>query len=113
MLNQQLVGNWLLPETVLRQDSYVSADSWVPTNQFLLTAEFRRAYKYAMITRENCAKAAIKYMNETPYREHAVLRLIGEAFMAGADWMAEQKQKEDETKIDIILREMRTLKNYL
>ena len=71
-------------------------------------------HKYpCMITRENCAKAAIKYMNETPFREHAVLRLIGEAFMAGCDWMAEQKQKEDEAKIDIILKEMRTLKNYL
>ena len=66
-----------------------------------------------MITRENCAKAAIKYMNETPYREHAVLRLIGEAFMAGCDWMAEQKGKEDEVKLDRILSEMRTIKNCL
>ena len=66
-----------------------------------------------MITRENCAKAAIKYMNETPFREYAILNLIGQAFMSGADWMAEQKGKEDEAKLDRILSEMRTIKNCL
>ena len=66
-----------------------------------------------MVTRQQCAKAAIAYMNETPYREYAILNLIGQAFMSGADWMAEQKVKEDEVKLDRILSEMRTIKNCL
>ena len=65
-----------------------------------------------MITRENCAKAAIRYMNEMPYREYAILNLIGQAFISGADWMAEQKGKEDEAKLDRILSEVRTIKSY-
>jgi len=66
-----------------------------------------------MITHEMCAKAAVKYLCELPYREHEILRLIGEGFMHGCFWMAEQKAKEDEVKLDRILREIKNLKNYL
>ncbi len=73
----------------------------------------RRMVNTPMVTRQQCAKAAIAYMNETPFREYAVLRLIGQAFMSGAFWMQEQKQKEDEAKLDSILREIKSMKGLL
>lgn len=63
-----------------------------------------------MVTREKCAKAAIRYMRESPYREYVILRLLGQAFMEGCMWMKEQKEKEDEVKLDQILLQLKQIK---
>ena len=56
-----------------------------------------------MITHEMCAKAALEYLKNSTFQDYEILRILGRAFMSGCLWMAEQKQKEDEVKIDRIL----------
>ena len=63
-----------------------------------------------MVTREKCAKAAIRYLRELPYREYVILKLLGQAFMEGCMWMREQKEKEDEAKLDQILLQLKKTK---
>jgi hypothetical protein len=60
-----------------------------------------------MITHEMCAKAALEYLKNSTFQDYEILRILGRAFMSGCLWMAEQKQKEDEVKIDRILLQLK------
>lgn len=60
-----------------------------------------------MITQEMCAKAALEYLKNSTFQDYEILRILGRAFMSGCLWMAEQKQKEDEAKLDRILRQLK------
>lgn len=54
-----------------------------------------------------CAKAALEYLKNSTFQDYEILRILGRAFMSGCLWMAEQKQKEDEVKIDRILLQLK------
>ena len=60
-----------------------------------------------MITQEMCAKAALQYLKNSTYQDFEILRILGRAFMSGCLWMGEQIQKEDEAKLDRILRQLK------
>ena len=54
-----------------------------------------------------CAKAALEYLKNSTFQDYAILRILGRAFMAGCMWLSEQKQKEDEAKLDRILLQLK------